>query len=109
MAQGDGSKSTVKWKDVKKKVATPPQRLAAARKKTLEHIRALRLAELREEHGMTQSQLAVVMKVSQPRVSKLERGEVDATEVATIRAYVEALGGRLELVAAFGDDRMVVG
>jgi len=37
--------------------------------------------------------------VSQRRVSAIERGKVDRSEVATIRSYVTALGGELELVA----------
>jgi hypothetical protein len=41
---------------------------------------------------------------SEPRVSQVEHAEVDRATVATVRAYVEALGGRLRLVADFGDD-----
>jgi hypothetical protein len=29
--------------------------------------------------------------------------------LATIRAYVEALGGKVELIADFGDHRVVIG
>jgi hypothetical protein len=35
-------------------------------------------------------------------VSRLEHG--DDAKLSTLRAYVEALGGRLELVAVFDDD-----
>ncbi len=41
------------------------------------------------------------MGVTSGRVSQIERGEV-ATMDAVAR-YVEALGGRLDLVASFGD------
>ncbi|MGC5009307.1 hypothetical protein ACLQ2R_00945 [Streptosporangium sp. DT93] len=30
-------------------------------------------------------------------------GQIDRAEVATLRSYVEALGGRLRVVADFGD------
>jgi hypothetical protein len=41
------------------------------------------------------------MGVSIARVSQIEHGEVTSFEV--IAPYVEALGGRLDLVADFGD------
>jgi hypothetical protein len=41
------------------------------------------------------------MGVSIARVSQIEHGEVTSFEV--IARYVEALGGRLDLVADFGD------
>ena len=41
------------------------------------------------------------MGVSVARVSQIEHGEVTSFEV--IARYVEALGGRLDLVADFGD------
>jgi predicted XRE-type DNA-binding protein len=71
--------------------------------------RAYRLAELRQEQGWTQTEMAERMHVSQPRVSAVERGEVGSTETGTLAAYVEALGGHLELVADFGDQRLVIG
>jgi hypothetical protein len=43
------------------------------------------------------------MHVKQPSVSELERGAFDRAGLATIRAYVEALDGRIEIVADFGD------
>jgi transcriptional regulator with XRE-family HTH domain len=45
--------------------------------------------------------IAVAMGVSIARVSQIEHGEVASFEV--IARYVEALGGRLDLVADFGD------
>lgn len=49
------------------------------------------------------------MGVSQARISKIERGDISRNEVDTLRAYVTALGGQLEIVADFGGDRMVLG
>ena len=43
------------------------------------------------------------MGVSTPRISAIEHGETDRTEVATLRASVRALGGELRVVADFGD------
>jgi hypothetical protein len=36
-------------------------------------------------------------------------GRLARTELSTIRRYVEALGGRIEVVAEFGDQRLVLG
>ncbi|WP_232544738.1 helix-turn-helix domain-containing protein [Streptomyces buecherae] len=43
-----------------------------------------------------------------PRVSAIEHGELDRAELATIRSYAEALGGRLRVVADFGDAEYTV-
>jgi hypothetical protein len=43
------------------------------------------------------------------RVSQIEHGQADRTAVQGLASYVAALGGRLELVADFGDERIVIG
>jgi transcriptional regulator with XRE-family HTH domain len=53
--------------------------------------------------------LAERLGVSQSRISRIERGELDRAEIATVRGYVEALGGEVEIVAKFGDERITVG
>lgn len=65
-----------------------------------------RLAEERKRHGLTQAQLAQAMSVTPGRVSQVERGEV--ATVDAIARYIEALGGRLDLVASFGDHTLTV-
>ena len=57
--------------------------------------RAFRLAEMRRRLGITQS-----------RVSAIEHAKPGTTELRTLAAYVEALGGRLEIIADFGDQRL---
>lgn len=71
--------------------------------------RAYRLAEIRKAQGLTQADVAEAMHVSQGRVSAVERGELARTELGTVTAYVEALGGRVEIVAHIGDERLIVG
>jgi len=68
--------------------------------------RAHTLAEARQRMRLTQAQVAQRMNVRQERVSAIERAEPGATEVRTLAAYVAALGGRLEIVAHVGDDRI---
>lgn len=71
--------------------------------------RAHRLADMRKRLGLTQAEVASRMNVRQERVSAIERAKVDASELRTIAAYVRALGGRMEIVADFGGERLVIG
>jgi len=71
--------------------------------------RTHRLAEMRRRLGLTQAEVADRMHVRQERVSAIERAKVDASELRTLAAYVKALGGRLEIVADFGGERLVIG
>jgi len=61
-----------------------------------------------DKSGQWQEDVTAQMHVSQSRVSRIERGPLDHVEVATLRSYVEALGGRVEIIADFGDERIVV-
>ena len=70
--------------------------------------RAHTLAEARQRMSLTQAQVAERMNVRQERVSAIERAEPGATEVRTLAAYVRALGGRLEIVADVGGERIVL-
>ncbi len=71
-------------------------------------VRAARLAQVRADNQMTQKQLANELQVSQNRVSQIENGQVDRAQVATLRRYVEALGGTLTIEATFGDARYTI-
>ena len=105
-----GQKSTAKtWREVR--AARPPRedRVAENRGRMEAEVRAHRLREVREEQGLTQVELAARLRVTQPTVSQLEGGQLDRAGLATIRAYVEALGGTVEVVADFGDKRLVLG
>jgi len=62
---------------------------------------ALALAELRASREVTQVGLADALGVSQPNVSRIEHQ--DDVYLSTLRSYVEALGGRLEVQAVFED------
>jgi DNA-binding XRE family transcriptional regulator len=70
--------------------------------------RAHTLAQARERMRLTQAQVAKRMNVRQERVSAIERAEPGAAEVRTLAAYVRALGGRLEVIADIGDERIVL-
>jgi transcriptional regulator with XRE-family HTH domain len=54
------------------------------------------LRELREIAGKAQLEIAAALHIKQPSVSKIER-QTDMY-LSTLRSYVEAIGGKLELV-----------
>ncbi len=70
--------------------------------------RARTLTEQRTRLGLTQAQVAQRMGVRQERVSAIERAEPGATEVRTLAGYVQALGGRLDITADFGEERVLL-
>ena len=70
--------------------------------------RAHTLGEARQRMRLTQAQVADRMNVRQERVSAIERAEPGATEVRTLAAYVRALGGRLEIIADVGGERIML-
>jgi DNA-binding XRE family transcriptional regulator len=78
-----------------------PEEIGTGARRLLAQARGYQLAETRKRLGLGQEQIAAAMGVSVARVSQIEHGEVASFEV--IARYVEALGGRLDLVADFGD------
>ena len=69
----------------------------------------LGLRSVREATGKTQVDVARESKIDQADVSRLEgRADFDDCQVATLRRYLAAIGGELELTARFGNKRIVV-
>lgn len=61
----------------------------------------LTLQELRKAHELTQEHMAKVLNVRQESISKLEnRSDM---MLSTLRGYIEAMGGELNLVVSFPD------
>jgi len=83
--------------------------VAAHQKRMRTEQRAYRLAEIRRKRGLTQEDLAASMRVSQRRVSAVERGDLSRARVSTVAGYVAALGGTVEIVARIGGKRIVIG
>ena len=83
--------------------------VADARRQHVEQARAYRLRQVREARLARQEDVAAAMKVSQSRVSRIEHGDISHSEVATLRAYVQALGGELRVTADFGDEKLTLG
>jgi DNA-binding transcriptional regulator YiaG len=78
-----------------------PEEIESGARLLLARARGHQLAQARKDLSLGQREIAATMGVSVARVSQIEHGEVASFEV--IARYVEALGGRLDLVADFGD------
>ncbi len=59
------------------------------------------LRELRKKQRVSQQEMAQRLSIQQAAVSKLERR--DDMHLSTLRKYVQALGGRLEIVVHFSE------
>jgi DNA-binding XRE family transcriptional regulator len=79
----------------------------AGKEQMLAEVRGWRLAEIRRRRGFTQAQVAASMGVGKSRVSQVETGRVSTRDV--LDRYVAALGGRLSLMADFGDELLRIG
>ena len=64
------------------------------------------LHELRRARALTQGDMAKILKVNQPAVSKLEqRADI---YVSSLRSYIEAVGGKLKIVAEFPEGEVAI-
>jgi transcriptional regulator with XRE-family HTH domain len=59
------------------------------------------LRDLRKAHELTQERMAQALNISQDGVSRIEKRSDFL--LSTLRAYVEAMGGKLRLIVEFPD------
>lgn len=96
---------THRWRDIRSAHGkVTPQRLAEIDAAVAEEVRSFR--ELREALGITQADLAKLANMTQSEVSKFETREDHRIE--RMREMVEALGGKLEVIAVLGEKRVRV-
>jgi hypothetical protein len=83
---------------------------AAARAKVAERVRAeieeLTLSGLRQGLALTQADMGEALEMTQSQLSRLESRNDHLT--STLRRYVEALGGELEITAVIGGRRVKI-
>ena len=89
-----------KWDDVKRERISE-DRLAEIETQVELEILEMNLAAVRELIGKTQTEVAEATGSTQSEISRSERRPDHL--VSTLRQYVRALGGELELFARFGD------
>ena len=68
---------------------------------TQQMLKEMPLQELRQAHQMSQERLAELLSTKQANVSRIER-RTDMY-ISTLRSYIEAMGGELDIVARFPD------
>ena len=95
-----------KFRDLVKHIEADPVRRARADAYTRAIDDAVALGEVRERRGATQTALAGALGTSQANVSQIE-GRHDLY-LSTLREYVAALGGRLEVAAVFPDETIYI-
>lgn len=63
------------------------------------------LRDLRKAHELTQERMAEALRISQDGVSRIEKRS--DLLLSTLRSYIEAMGGKLRLIAEFPDRKPV--
>src|SRR5436190_23942523 len=96
--------------ELRKKLRPKAGAKAGAKAAIEQHRRAMKdalvLADLREARDATQMEVAEALGVTQPNVSRVEHEE--DVYLSTLRGYVEALGGTLEIRAVFSDETVLL-
>lgn len=93
-----------KWNDVVRRRVDEDKLEVLRAQASAELALEMNLAELRKVLGMTQLDVAAAAKTAQAKVSEFERR--DDHVLSTLRRYVEALGGKLEVSAVFDGKRV---
>lgn len=91
-----------RWNELRHKATTEER--AQIRREVEQEILDMDLRGIRELLGKTQSEVAEVLKQTQAQISEAERRE--DRKLSTLRRYIQALGGELEVIANFGDKRI---
>ena len=91
------------FKNLKQKMS--PAALARAEKRAKKMLAEMPLNELRAARQLTQESLAKSLGINQAAVSKMERRTDMYTDmyISTLRQFVAAMGGELEITARFPD------
>ena len=83
-----------------------PEEQAEREARLAKEIARIRLTQLRQARKLTQAALAAKMGTDQGSISRMEhQGEFF---VSTLRSYIEATGGRLEMHAVYPDHTLTL-
>jgi len=97
---------TKSFRELRAKIDADPRRRERVEAQTQALLAVVKLAELREARQATQRELAEALEMTQANVSRIEHE--DDIYLSTLRRYVEALGGQLEVHAVFPDETVKV-
>ena len=97
---------TKPFSELTAKIKADPARRAriATYKRAIED--ALALADLRAQRGLTQTEVAASLGVTQANISRIEHEE--DLYLSTLRGYLAALGAELEVNAVFPDEKVTL-
>lgn len=95
---------TKPFKILKKKMSASAQKKVAAKIKVM--MAEMPLQELRQARLMSQEKLAEILDTKQANISRIER-RTDMY-ISTLRSYIEAMGGELDIIARFPDGEVRV-
>lgn len=87
------------YKELRDKMSKEAQSKAEAKAKVM--MREMALNDLRQARHLSQEHLAELLHTKQANISKMER-RADMY-ISTLRNYIEAMGGELEITAHFPD------
>ncbi len=91
------------WKSVREN-RLAPQALTRVHRRARAELDALTLKELRQGLSVTQAKLAELADMTQSELSRLEQRSDH--RISTLRRYIEALGGEIEITAVIGKRRI---
>ena len=92
-----------KWSDIRAQRFTPEE-FRQIDQEVERELLEMDLRALREAVGLTQGELAQRVEITQSQLSKMERREDH--RISTLRRYVQALGGSLEICAVINGRRI---
>ena len=95
--------TTKSWKTLKQERLSPAARERVDARVRME-VEELTLQGLRRCLELTQAEVGASARMTQSELSRLESRDDHLT--STLRRYVEALGGKLEVTALFGKRRI---
>lgn len=97
--------ATRRWADIKAKRFSS-EKMAEIRRQADADVLEMNLRALRETIGLTQEELAARAEMSQSQLSRFEKR--DDHLLSTLRRYVHALGGEIEVTAVLDGKRIAL-
>lgn len=92
------------FRDLRKNMSPEAQREAAQKTQLL--LKEMSLQEVRQARKISQESLAKTLETKQANISRLER-RTDI-HISTLRHYVEAMGGELNIIARFPEGDVII-
>jgi hypothetical protein len=92
-----------RWQEIRSKNRSPEQ-IAKIDREIEQELLEMDLRAVRELAGKTQVEVAAEVEMTQSEVSRFEKR--NDVRLSTLRRYIEALGGELEIAAVLGDKRV---